>query len=361
MKIGVVTFWQSKDNFGQLLQLYALQTFLKKLDHTPTLIRTSAVNRNCLKLKIKFFLYKLLGVKLLRCGGKNFLGFIKKNIKYTKKIFKSPKDFAETDLQYDAVITGSDVVWSEGVGADDYGELCFLGFVNAPIKKISYAASFGATSLSEDFSFFVQKKISDFDAISVREESGVDICSQFGREDAVSVCDPTMLLKKEDYEDILKENGNDGFSFGYFIGWKTNVPEDEINNFAAKNKMRCFNLNCQSGKSRLTQFFKRKSIPEWLGTYSKASCIFTNSFHGTIFALIFNKPFIYFPLGGSAQKLNDRVINLLCKMDLVSRIWNPDKSIEEQVYEKIEWTRVNSKIIKWREFSTNWLKNALES
>lgn len=361
MKIGIVTFWQSKDNFGQILQLYALQIFLKRLNHTPILIRTTMTNQNSFKLKIKIFLNKLLCIQKLRCGGKKFSSFLKQNILYTHKIFNSKKDFGETDLNFDATICGSDVVWSEGVGSGDFGELCFLDFGRNPVKKISYAASFGSSMLSKEFSYFVKDKISDFSAISVRECSGVDICSELGRKDAVSVCDPTMLLEKEDYESFLKKRNTKQEMFGYFIGWKTEIPEKEIRDYAAKHKMKYSRLDCQNRKISLIRFFKRKTICEWLETYFYSSCIFTNSFHGTIFALIFNKPFLFFPLNGSAKQLNDRVENLLGKLNLTNRIWTPNETLQEQMDCPIDWKNVNQQIAEWRSFSSNWLKNALES
>lgn len=361
MRLGVVTFWQTADNFGQILQLYALQTLLKRLNHSPILIRTKMTNQICLKLKIKKFLNEFLFVQKLRCGGKFFSSFFKRYILYTKKIFKSKKDFDDADLNFDAVICGSDVVWSEGVGSGDFGELYFLDFVRKPIKKISYAASFGTTKLSKEFSNFVKNKISDFNAISVRECSGVDICSELGRRDAVSVCDPTMLLEKEDYESFFKTRCTKHEMFGYFIGWKTEIPEKEIREYAVKRKMKYSRLDCQNKKISLKRFFKRKSVSGWLETYFHSSCIFTNSFHGTIFAIIFNKPFLFFPLGNSAKKLNDRVENLLNKLNLRTRIWNPNIDLQVQMDEVIDWGNVNRLIGEWRKFSLNWLKSALES
>jgi len=368
MNIGIVTFWTSKDNFGQILQLFALQTFLKKYGLSATLIRTSNLNsKTCLKIRIKQNIKTVLDVitrlNFHALGGKKFDLFLKKNVSYTDKIFYSPKDFTQKDLQYDAVICGSDVIWSEGVGTGDWGKLCFLDFVTKPIKKISYAASFGASIISEHFSNFIKPMVKSFDAISVREESGVGICAKLGRSDAVAVCDPTLLLQKNDYEVLIKHSKSEHqIAFAYFIGWNTDVPEQEIKIYAKEKNCSYSRLDSQNNKRSFKQLFvKPKSIPEWLGMYKDATCIFTNSFHGTIFALIFNKPFLFFPIKGVSQKLNNRVENLLTKFGLIHRIWNSNKTIQEQMDDPIDWQEVNKNIEQFRNFSINWLKKALET
>ena len=362
MKIGIVTFWTSEDNFGQMLQLYALQRILKKCNHLPTLIRTQSYSSKIgLKTKIKVLISRIIHLRFSKLGGKDFKLFLNENISYTNKIFFSPQDFSKSDLQYDAVICGSDVVWSEGIGTGDWGRLCFLDFVAAPIKKISYAASFGAPELSEKFSDFIKPMIRSFDAISVREESGVSICAKLGRSDAVAVCDPTLLLKKDEYEILLTSTKcGDQTAFAYFIGWDSDIPEREIKCYTKEKKWSFSRIDCQNYKMSFKQLFvKPKSIPEWLLAYRNAPCIFTNSFHGTIFALIFNKPFLFFPIKGTAQKLNNRVENLLGKFGLLDRIWNSNRTIQEQMDEHIDWNRVNNGIDEIRDFSLNWLERSL--
>ena len=364
----MVTFWNTKDNFGQILQLYAFQSVMKKCCHTPELIRTSRMRgKVSFTIKIKQMIKSIMSIipslNFQGVGGKQFDLFLKTNVSYTKKIFYSLKDFTKADLKYDAVICGSDVVWSEGVGTGDWGKLCFLDFVTAPIKKISYAASFGASELSGKFSDFIKPMVNSFDSISVREESGVDICAKLGRPDAVTVCDPTLLLKKDDYETLLAQSKTDCKSaFAYFIGWDTDIPEREIKRYVKEKKWTYSRLDCQNHKKSFKQLFvKSKSIPEWLRAYRGAYCVFTNSFHGIIFALIFNKPFLFFPLKGTAQKLNNRVENILGKIGLLNRIWDSNKNIMDQMDEPIDWLQVNEKVEEFRCFSLNWLKNALGS
>ena len=109
------------------------------------------------------------------------------------------------------------------------------------------------------------------------------------------------------------------------------------------------------------QLFKDDFVERFIFGISNCQAVLTDSFHGTIFALIFNKPFLFFPMKGAAQKLNNRVENLLEKIGLIRRIWNPTKSIQEQMDESIDWLQVNEKVEEFRCFSLNWLKNALES
>lgn len=363
MNIGIVTFWESKDNFGQILQCYALQTLLKNMGHTPILIRTSRPHTQTslnLKSKFKVWIRKFLHLDRLCCGGKKFEKFQKDYISFTSRIYTTKKDFTQSELDYDAIICGSDVVWSEGVGTEAWGELCFLDFFTHPIKKISYAASFGASSLSKDFFAFAKEKIASFDAISVREKTGVDICAHLGRNDAVAICDPTLLLLADDYKKIMSDSAKE-VCFGYFIGWPTDVPTEEIKKYAAKKRLKFSRLDCQNSKRSIKNLLTSpKTIPEWLATYANADSIFTNSFHGTIFAVLFNKPFLFLPIKGSAAKLNNRVENLLTQLNLTERIWNPNRPINEQINRKIDWGKVNAAVEQWKNYSAEWLRNALE-
>ena len=368
MKIGVVTFWNTKDNFGQILQLYAFQVFMRKCKHTPVLIRTSRLRGKVgFTIKIKQMIKSIMGImpflNFQGVGGKHFDLFFKTNVSYTDKIFYSPSDFTKKDLDYDAVICGSDVVWGEGVGTGDWGKLFFLGFVPNKIKKISYAASFGASELSEKFSEFVAPMIKNFDAISVREDSGIGICAKLGRPGAITVCDPTLLLHKEEYESLFSpQKTSCQTSFAYFIGRNTDVPEQELLQYLKGKKWILSRLDCQNYNITLKKLFmKKKTISEWLMSYYNSNCIFTNSFHGTIFALIFNKPFLVFLQKGSNQKLNNRIEALLARLGVTNRIWNSNKTIQEQMEASIDWVQVNKQIDDFRNFSINWLKKALES
>lgn len=215
MKIGVVTFWQSKDNYGQHLQSFALQTYLKKMGHEPFLIRYKENPQQSahFQLKnickyvtkmptyIKFILNqrkeKQNAVVWQQQGGqeqRNLHGFLADNVMLTS--IMTEQELLANPPQADAYICGSDQIWA---GPAPY----YLSFAPDDAKKIAYAPSLGGlTHFKSEYEAMMIRLMKRLDFIGMREQSGVEVCHRLGFKEAVKVVDPTLLLRKEDYDKI---------------------------------------------------------------------------------------------------------------------------------------------------------------
>lgn len=333
MKISIVT-QPLLNNYGGNLQNFALQKTLQRLGHESTTVDFLRIPSCSFWIRMRswiktvllfligkrrpFYRYSYKGVR--KPVSQNFLDdFVNK----TGKCYKyRAKQFADCD----AIVVGSDQVWRPKYNYRI--EDMFLKFAEKmPIKRIAYAASFGvdkweySIKQTDDCANLAQK----FDAISVREESGVKLCKGHFGVDATWVLDPTMLLDKEDYCEVCKDVPvvKEKFLAAYVLD-----KNDDI-------RTQCESIASERGLT--LKFFEANSnaslsIPEWLAMFRDASYVVTDSFHGTVFSIIFGKEFkcLYNKSRGSA-----RFDSLL------------------KIYE-------SGKLDEMREFSLNWLKNALK-
>lgn len=331
MNIGIVT-QPLLNNYGGLLQNFALQKVLqsgKNEVYTIDVVYQVGYFRILLSA-IKTMVYGFLGKKhntIKRVDRFNqFKQFVEKQIKKTdtQRTFRK-EIFLQKKL--DVVVVGSDQVWRPKYNYRI--EDMYLKFAkDLPIKRIAYAASFGVdnweyTSRQTHECSRLAKK---FDAISVREESGVKLCKEHLGVDAVWVLDPTLLLAKEDYLTICEDVpvGAEKYLAVYVLDENEEVKRtyEEI----AKARGLIVKKFHADSKSTL-------SVPEWLAMFRDASYVVTDSFHGTVFSIIFGKDFkcIYNKSRGAAR------------FESLLNLYN------------------SGKIEMMRAFSLNWLKNALET
>jgi hypothetical protein len=358
MKIGIITFWQTKDNYGQILQCYALQQFLQKLGHEPILIRYMPSIR-----KKNFIWFISLPIKILQIivSPRNFLlsrkfrklskireitnrihprGFEEFKNKY---IISTPQIFTNFDLYkdspiYDAYICGSDQIW----GGDP---IFFLDFVSNTKKRISYAASFNKINFSKRKVAEMKYWLSKFDLITVREKSGIELCKLMGRNDAVHVLDPTLLLNKKEYIKIsATQNNSQKYIFLYLLGNDSDINLNIIYQYAENNGLLVKYIASQGRNDTYEKIYP--TIEEWLSLLDKASFVITNSYHALTFSIIFNKQFLIIPLCGLFSVMNTRIISLLSMLQLECRVLSKnDLSILSQ---HIDYENTNNIIQKER-------------
>ena len=344
MKIAIVTL-PLISNFGGILQNYALQVALKGLGHDPiTIDYDVSPGRFKYALRcIKSFLLEWNKYKKPNRFLRNHqvVPFISKHMNMTPRI----KTYKAPELRnYDAYIVGSDQVWryrySKPVIRDVY-----LRFTNSlKCKRISYAASFGVSSL--DYPNSVKKEckrlLQGFDAVSVREESGVKICFDEFEKDATLVVDPTLLNERRVYEQLCEEiQKRDKILVSYVLDM-TPEKEELINNTAFK-----------LGLTPVFLTEKREggvTIEEWLSYFRDADFVFTDSFHGTVFSIIFEKDFISFNNPGRGS---DRFTTLLSLFKLEGRILNIFNSI-------VDWPFVRARKKELAEDGLQFLRTYLK-
>lgn len=342
-------------NYGSLLQYYALQTALQNEGVEPYWLRYVLPERNrngfrIIKSTAKKCLNPLQTWKKYKVHT-SFFAFISSYLIVSKQEYNDEMLNCQPPVA-DLFITGSDQVWGGKIKAN------YLTFVPKGHGKISYAASFGKSDILQEQLDTITHWINDFDAVSVRELSGVKICKKMGV-NANQVLDPTLLINADDYP-FEKSKLKHKFIFGYFLN--VNKPEqlplDKINQYVITEKKI---LRVAGGVTISERLFKKQQIgyysPEkWLGMYRDADKIFTNTFHGTVFAIIFHKPFLVFLQKGISEKQNERLIAILELFHLKERIYIPVEDLSIQVNREIDWESVDEVLQKEKEASLDYLQ-----
>lgn len=366
MKIGILTL-PLQYNYGGLLQNFALQTILKRMGHNVVTLNVPYKSNGTFKDKAVDIIKKILEALTFPNG--KVLGLI--NFMPTSKIlaqntqrfidnyinhipFKSPRN-----QDFGALIVGSDQVWRP-MYADL--EKTFLGFAKnwKNVIRIAYAASFGADEweYTDDETKYVTELARLFGAISVREFSGVALCKNELGVEACHVLDPTMLLKPEDYINILNLNNlpkSKGELFYYFLDYSK--EKENAKNIASNILcLKSFTVNSRVEDVNASIYERiQPPVEQWVRAFKDAKFVITDSFHGTVFSIIFNKPFVVL---GNKKRGMARFNSLLSSFGLNDRLINIDE-INNIDYNKM-LLEPNADISELYNFSLNFLTNNLK-
>jgi len=374
MKIAIISSYswiKRENNYGALLQYYALQKHLTKQGHQVYWIRYNPVTKmSKSRSKFRFFLSKLK---------RQFVAILKKEVTYQiKQCFADFEKFLENEInlsqheyktleglklnppEADIFITGSDQVWLGLTKAN------YLDFVSNNKLKFSYGASFGKNIIAEDIKEEVKNYLNQFNKISVREKEGLDICKELGRKDAIQVIDPTMILDKSEYlqfKNTPVKNTYKKFIMCYFLNVynSSNIYFNQIEEYTKQQKLNLQVVPVQGSEYIFpSRFIKMPSPESWLFNINNAEGIITNSFHGTVFSIIMRRPFLVFLQSGSSSVQNCRFFSLLKRLGLESRIYNPNKPIHEQMKSEINWDNVIKEQQAFRETSIEFLDSCIK-
>ncbi len=372
--VCVITFFQSQDNYGQLLQCYALQETLKKLGIISKVIRYGFhekyfrwfVKQNfTTKLGIKGLIKKILRIDKKKIqNDRGFDLFRRKYLRLTRNTYNNIEELQSKPPKADCYIAGSDQVWAQLL-SNPNNRSFFLDFGNRNIKRISYAPSFAVKDYPDELKKTLRKNLSRFDAISVREKTGVDICNSVGYS-AKLVLDPTLLLEKNDYERIAIVPKEKDYCFIYHVNienaseleWPRFKEYNEINKIKSyatyANPIKGIDMRMMYGADYLYP-----SIQEWLGMIKNAKYVLTSSFHGVVFSIVFHVPFLVYLRTETLFAGNDRIITLLDELGLNDRIVNLDKNVIQLLTTNIDWDVVELKLRALRKDSISFLRDSL--
>lgn len=337
-KVGIVTFHTAL-NYGAIMQTYALQTFLNSIGIENTVIdyRSDFIQKCYRPFFIsdgKVFNAIVRGIcfgKNIRKRKKGFAEFTNKYLCCSKPYFTSDEIKADRD-EYSFYISGSDQVWSPiSAGFDP---VYFLPFARDE-QKLSYAASIGLTELNTDIKKELFSRLKGFQVLSVREESAKKLLMDADTNREIYVHpDPTLLIPREQWlkiasDPVVKEK--------YVLVFNVEKPIHDITyakKLATEKNMKVVYLNDRTiRKDPDITYIEAPSPDEFLSLFANASAIVTNSFHGTVFSIIFQKEF-YVELDNRKQR-NIRVESLLTQLEI------PTRSISEaQSATEINWDNV---------------------
>ena len=356
MKIGILTFhWAN--NYGAVIQTYALLSKLKELGHEAYIIDRRMVYKGILRKLYHKFSYEHFFS--WRKFWKDADAFLQPKTKTYTSHDELVKNFDKEN--FDAVIVGSDQVWRWKLIGLNY----FFDFItDNKTKRYSYAASFGLNEWhgTEEDRNAISELLKKFNRISVREESGVKICKETFGVDAELVLDPTLLHTGYFYEQTLLKNHNrqqSGKVVSYILGKNNKKQVKEIAEWAKNINLKHNELFWTSiehpsliGKS---EFHATHVTPtEWLNEIRNAEYIITNSFHATVFSILFQKQFVVLThIGGG----NNRIETLFNSLGIKNRCVADTSRINEIIEEKIDYRTIEDNHDKLCELSIKFLKN----
>lgn len=346
MKVGILTFHHTT-NFGATLQAYALSKFIQQQGCSVEFINYQP--EKAVKVYREVLYFKAKKTELLS----NFIRsykmqkFVKQNMTVSKKIYSTPDSLKGFEHRYDVLVVGSDEIWNINSfrGTDTS---YFLDFVGSDVKKISYAASFGSTTDLGYYEGRISSLVGKFDQLAVRDTNSLKLIEQACGRGATKVLDPTFLTE---YEDLVGDTerigkhiliyGKVSSDLGLLIRKTANKLNVPVISVGYTNKF--------ADASHLAVGPK-----EWLQYFATASYVFTSFYHGTIFSILFQKPFTVFSSEHKTIKLKD----LLNDLELSHRI-DYDPSNDQANCETIDYDSVFRTIEDKREISKKYILESL--
>ncbi len=347
MRIGIVTL-PFHNNYGGYLQAYALKKTLLLRGHDVYFVSNKKLYGGGLRiiartvLKI-FSILKGLDRNEMK-DGNAFAIF--KNHYLTPFIDKSnKKELSKIDI----FITGSDQVWRNWGFKDKY--FFFLDFTRTlKCKRIAYSVSLGVNRwlYDEEETSYIKKLTSDFHQITVRENDAIDILKERLNIKPCRLCDPTLLLSKKEYISFLNIQSNNNFGISTYILDNDNKKSEIVSFIELQKKQRAEYLFC-GGQNK-----GKMCIEKWLKKIMCSGFLITDSFHGTMFAINFNIPFVTL---ANEKRGQSRLISVLKTYNLESRMISSVKECEEVLQSNIEWDAINAIIENERKNAFAFLDN----
>lgn len=307
-----MTYWTSEENYGQLLQGFAMQRFLKDKGHDPYLIRYD--------YKYDQSQTEDSGRNMIYSRG--FDEFRSKYMNLSEKVYHGYKELISDPPEADMYITGSDQIWYLGANPEkklNRLHAYFLDFGREDITRHAVAASWGGCrALSQRLVDEITPLIARLDSVSVRERSGIDFCRLCGREDAGVIDDPTTFLPSKIYKDLYKSE-DVGYSYGhfvllYYINQGNLFDPLPIYNRAKREGLEVVYVPVGKLDDNIEKSYP--TVIEWLWLIDHAEYVITNSFHCMIFSILFHKQFYAIRLKGYSIGMNTRIDNLFENYDI---------------------------------------------
>lgn len=341
MRIAILSFWNSNDNYGQLMQCYALQQYYKSQGHEIVHIRYDFAETSPLSVKIiKLFNPKIVvrKVKAIVEGRKRkrerlkdnrgFEEFRNQYLNWTQD-YHGYKELCQKPPVADMYVVGSDQVWNfyQGKFMDNRNLLhaVFLDFGDETIIRKSYAASFGGMKFDRQFINEITPLLARFSEVTVREKSGIATCELLARDDAKWVCDPTLLFNAEIYRNLYQADSSTNdmqvsqhYVFLYYLNNGGSFNIQTVYEWAGKKGLSVIYVG---GNGNYDEFPKdNATIPQWLYYIDHAEYVVTNSFHCSVFSSIFGKKFGVVPITGVNEGMNERMESLFEYLQMEPRM-----------------------------------------
>ncbi|MCU9925147.1 polysaccharide pyruvyl transferase family protein [Aeromonas caviae] len=379
-KIGLLNFHYSDHNYGAVLQAAALADVVSRIgysvehiDFIPNKMAQKKTLRQLLiavlaALGVKSLIKRMLGkkeyIKPTVTGGEVFEIFRDVWVARSQQTYTVSQQLNTVGTTYSAVVVGSDQVWRPNMFVNKHQDVdaYFLSFLPDSVTRVSYAASFGVDKWEDTsdtiLSDRVRKAMTKFNAISVREQTGVAICRDHFGVTAQHVLDPTLLSGVEFFERVIakagvsKQNEN-------VVYYKLDVDTTFIS--AIKHIGDILQVPTEDIYYQMSEAgYRYIPVADWLAKIRDSKFVVTDSFHCVCLAILFNKEFICF---ANKDRGLARLQSLLASLGIDGRLCDEQQSLSSFFAEckPIEYHNVNTKLAELRIGSLAFLKDALYS
>lgn len=343
MKVGILTF-HNIPNYGAALQAVALCNAVSKLGYECEIINykcENIVERELVPKKfsnpLKTFKYRYIFWPKEQKRIKGFWDFMLEVSNISDNIY-TQENIGDTNKVYSCFITGSDQIWNLKITNNDFNY--FLKFVEDDKKKVAVGSSAGEKWAVEKREQ-VSKLLKRFNAIGCREKDVKQLICELGI-DAQWVCDPTMLLTPEEWRNMIVEPSVKDYVFVYY---PNAALLEAAHKYAKKRGLKVFVLNIAKLKTGEKNIYPN-SPAEWMGIIANAEAIFTDSYHGLLFSLYFNRP-VWTTCMSNRQK------SVVEKLNLSNVMLNEDPNLENE----INYEEINKNMSMFRNETLEFLKN----
>lgn len=385
--VGIVSCY-FKLNYGSVLQAFATQEILEFLGHKCETVDISGIRKSIDAKKLKYYIRNILNVPMykakkgfvchrlqrkidpkefganIKIRQKSFEKFTAKHICFSKK-HQSISGLSDACKLYSSVLLGSDQLWlPHNIEADYYT----LNFVPGNVNKITYATSFGVSSLPSYQHSKSRNFLQRIEHISVREQAGQKIVKELTGREVPIVCDPTLLFTPQQWEEYIMPQPivKEPYILCYFLG--NNKAHRKFAN-ALKQKTAYKMVALQ----HLDEFIPSDNnfgdakpydidALDFLNLLKNAEYICTDSFHATALSILFRKEFFTFKrfASGGRESTNNRLESLLDILNLNDRVRQGDESMCS-IGRQIQYTKTENILNNWRKESLSFLVNALDA
>ena len=358
MNVGIITIWDD-ENYGNRLQNYAVQEVIKKATHGGEAVTIKYIHDGTLRIRpyLKRFFRRLKAASTYRCyakgrykialmeRGAKLRAFSEKYLAIDKEPIVNnhiPKGLNE---RYNYFVVGSDQVWNPIFG---HATPVFLLAFADEFNRIAYAPSFGDSSLPEGTEQYIANMLRAIPHLSCREEDGSRLIKNLTGRNAATLIDPTLMLTPDEWLRITNTDmSKRHYAVVYLLGETSDETRSFIQKAAADKGLDVVELNDMNNLELCSI-----GIEDFLGYFFNADVIFTNSFHGTVFSVMFRKPFVVF----GREPMNSRIETLLGKFGLLGRKYS--EIAQENIYH-IDYSRIDGLLAKERSVAMDYLRRSM--
>ena len=329
-KVGIVTIHSYK-NYGSVLQAYATQREYEKRGYQAEIInfiRENSADKNYVRWIVQsdkqfshnlpkrvaawciiWFSFRKFK-RVINAFIKDYLHVVGKEMYEEKELYTFGKD-------YDIYCTGSDQVWNSKCNGNQIVGPYYLNFVSKENIKVAYSASFGKDSLEKWEEERVKELLAEYDLISVREKSGIQILAEMDIKNYMNVLDPTLMLNRQEWQSIMQGYKVSGKYILVYQICKNKQMDEFIKRIAKSKKMKVLRIGIRFDHAlRYGKTAMMPTVSQFLYLIDHAEFIITDSFHGTAFSINFHKNFIVI----NERQYNERIYNILNILGIEDRL-----------------------------------------